>query len=212
LQNLNTVYWNLTPAALVEQIILRQEATISNTGSVVVNTGSHTGRSPNDKFIVNDGITTQEIWWGKFNQAISGEKFRALFLKMRAYLQGKDIFVQDLAAGAEKDYQLPLRVITEKAWTALFAYDLFIRLPAERMVHHIPEFTIFHCPDFHANPSEDGTNSSTLVALDLERKIILISGTSYAGEVKKSIFTVLNFVLPRKGVLPMHCSANVGKN
>ena len=212
LQNLNIVYWNLTPAALVEQVILRHEANITSTGAVVVNTGIHTGRSPNDKFFVQDGPSQDEIWWSKLNQPLTAEKFRGLFFKIRAYLQGKDVFIQDLVAGAEKDYRLPIRLITEKAWTALFAYDLFIRQPTDRLVHHIPEFTIYHCPDFHASSTEDGTNSGTLIALDLDHKIILISGTSYAGEVKKSIFTALNYVLPRKGVLSMHCSANVGQD
>lgn len=210
LYNLRTVYWNQTPSALVEQIILRQEAIMSSTGAVVVNTGKHTGRSPNDKFVIQYTPVDQEIWWGKVNQPMSPERFQLLFQKMRAYLQGKDIFVQDLQAGAHPRHKVPIRVITEKAWAALFAHDLFVRIPSERLGKHKPEFTVIHCPEFFANPEEDGTNSGTVVALDFSRRTVLIAGTSYAGEVKKSIFTAMNYLFPKQGILSMHCSANVG--
>ena len=210
LYNLKAAYWNLTPAALVEQVVLRHEAIVSRTGAVVVNTGKHTGRSPADKFVIrNDNADDEDIWWGKINQPLSAERFKQIFQKFRAYLQGKDVFVQDLQAGAHPDFAVPIRLVTEKAWAALFAYDLFLRLPAEKLAHHVPQFTILHCPGFLTFPEEDGTNSGTLIALDFSKKLILIAGTHYAGEIKKSIFTVMNYLLPHRQVLPMHCSANV---
>jgi phosphoenolpyruvate carboxykinase (ATP) len=211
LTNLKAAYWNLKPAALVEQIILRQEATVSATGSVVVHTGKYTGRSPNDKFVVrNNNVDDRDICWGKINQPIPAESFRQILIKVQAYLQNKEIFIQDLQAGAHPEHQIPIRVITEKAWAALFAYDLFIRLTIDKLSHHRPEFTIFHCPGFILMPEEDRTNTGTLIAIDFTRKIIIIVGTHYAGEIKKSIFTAMNYILPKKNVLSMHCSANIG--
>jgi phosphoenolpyruvate carboxykinase (ATP) len=212
LYNVKSAYWNLTPAALVEQIVLRQEAVISKTGAVVVNTGKHTGRSPGDKFITRNGNRDdQDIFWGKINQPLSPDKFQIIFQKIRAYLQGKDVFIQDLQAGNHPQFQVPIRIITEKAWAALFSYDLFIRLPAEKLVHHLPEFTIIHCPGFLSFPEEDNTHSGTFISLDFSKKLVLIGGTHYAGEIKKSIFTVMNYLLPHQAALPMHCSANVDK-
>jgi len=210
LQNLRTVFWNLPPAGLIEQSILRGESILSRTGAVVVNTGKHTGRSPNDKFVVKHPSLQNQIWWGKVNQPLSPDKFDRLLAKAKAYLQGKDVFIQDLQAGAHPSFSLPIRLISERAWAALFAYNLFLRLPQDQLVHHRPEFTIFHLPDFLASPEEDGTRTGTVIALDLEKKVILITGTSYAGEIKKSVFTVLNYLLPLKGILSMHCSANIG--
>ncbi len=210
LYNLRNIYWNQTPSALVEQIILRQEAILSGTGAVVVNTGRHTGRSPNDKFVIQYPPADPEIWWGKVNQPMAPEKFQLLLQKLRAYLQGKDIFIQDLQAGAHPRHKVPIRVISEKAWASLFAHDLFVRIPSDRLCKHKPEFTVFHCPDFFANQEEDGTHSGTVVALDFSRRIVLIAGTSYAGEIKKSIFTAMNYLFPKQGILSMHCSANVG--
>ncbi len=212
LRNLRSIFWNLTPSALIEKVILFNEAELSNSGAVVVSTGKHTGRSPNDKYIVRVKECEGEIWWGKTNQPLQPEKFNQLLHKARAYLQGKDVFVQDLYAGADPAYRVPIRLITEKAWAALFAHNLFIRVSPEKAVHHRPQYTVFHCPDLQADPLEDSTHSSTIIALDLARKIVLIAGTSYAGEIKKSIFSALNYHLPSKQVLPMHCSANVGKN
>lgn len=209
LQNLRTVYWNLTPASIIEQIIARQEAALSETGAVIVHTGKHTGRSPQDKYIVRNKATENLVHWGKVNQPMEEEQFQVLFTKLRAYLQGRDVFVQDLMAGAHPDHQFPIRLITEKAWAALFAYNLFIRLSEDRLVHHIPRLTVIHCPTFLADPIEDKTRTGTFVALNLEKQIVLIGGTSYAGEIKKSVFSVLNFALPAVDVLPMHCSANV---
>jgi phosphoenolpyruvate carboxykinase (ATP) len=211
LRNLRAIYWNLFPPELVEQIVLRGEGDLAKLGSVVVKTGQHTGRSPNDKFIVQDpAVKSEEIWWGKVNQPLSCEKYDSIYAKMVSYLQGRDVFVQDLVAGAHPGYAVPIRVVSEKAWASLFAHNLFLRLPVDKMQKHIPEYTVLHCPEFQASPSEDGTNSSTFIIVNFSKRMVLIGGTSYAGEIKKSIFTVLNYVNPRRGVLSMHCSANVG--
>lgn len=211
LHNLKTVYWNLFPPELVEQFVRRNEGELGGQGAVVVYTGQHTGRSPNDKFVVRhaDG-TDNDIWWGKTNQPISPEKFENVRQKMLAYLQGRDVFVQDLYAGAHPDFTIPIRIITEKAYAGLFANNLFLRQTADTMGNHVPEWVVMHCPEFQAVPEQDGTRSSTLVLVDFSQHLILIGGTSYAGEIKKSIFTVLNYVYPRKEILSMHCSANVG--
>jgi phosphoenolpyruvate carboxykinase (ATP) len=210
LRNLNNVYWNLSTGSLIEQIIARKEAELSNHGAVLVNTGQHTGRSPNDKFIVQYGTADErDVCWSKINQPITPEKAARIHQKMCAYLQGRDVFVQDMLAGAHPAYHLPIRVVTEHAWHNLFARNLFIRLPQEKLKGHIPQFTVIQCPDFQADPELDGTNTGTFIILDLTKRYILIGGTSYAGEIKKSIFSVLNYLLPRQGILAMHCSANV---
>ena len=211
LMNLGSVFWNLRPPALVEQIIWRKEGILSQNGAVVVYTGSHTGRSPEDKFIVDQGSPgNPPIWWGKVNRPMSPDKAEHLFNKLAAYFQGRDIFVQDMVTGAHPQYRLPIRIITETAWHSLFAYDLFIRLPAEVQASHVPQFTLIYAPDFNGQPEQDGTNTNVFIVLDLIRKLILIGGTAYAGEIKKAVFTIMNYLMPQKGVLPMHCSANVG--
>ena len=210
LTNLNMEYWTLPSPMLVERIVQRQEGQLAHLGPVVVRTGHHTGRSPNDKFIVRTPATEAEIWWGKVNRPMPPEKFERLHLRMGAYFQGRDVYVQDAYAGAHPAYRLPIRVITEYAWHSLFARNLFLRLPTEALAAHVPEFTILDAPRFHAVPEEDGTNSEVFIALNLEQRLILIGGSSYAGEIKKAVFTVMNYLLPRQGVLSMHCSANVG--
>ncbi len=211
LHHLRTVFWNLVPSALVEQAVLRQEGELVSGGALVVNTGKFTGRSPSDKYLSNTrSLEGQMIWWGKINQPLAPERFHQLYMKIRAYLQGRDVFVQDMAVGAHPNYAFPIRVISEKAWASLFAYNLFRRLPPEQLSRHVPQYTILHCPDFEALSEEDGTRSGTVIAIDFERRLILIAGTSYAGEIKKSMFSVMNYELPRRGVLSMHCSANVG--
>ncbi len=212
LKNLNNVYWNLTTPILYEQIIRRREGLLSHLGPVVVRTGSFTGRSPNDKFIVKEPTTEKEIWWGEINRPFSEEKFHQIWLRIQAYLQGNDIFVQDGYAGTDPKYQVPIRVITEYAWHSLFARNMFIRiLDEEKLRKHVPEYTIIVLPKFHAVPELDGTNSEAFILVNFKEKLILIGGTSYAGEIKKSVFTVMNFILPKQNVLSMHCSANVGK-
>lgn len=213
LQNLRTVYWNLVPTELVEQAILRQEGQLTSTGALAVDTGKFTGRSPADKFLAReDSLDDAEMWWGKANQPIAPEKFTLIFQKMKAYLQGRDVFVQDLQVGAHPACHIAVRVISEKAWASLFAYNLFRRLPRKELAHFVPDFTVIHCPDFFSDPGEDSTHSPTVIAIDFDRRLVLIGGTSYAGEVKKGIFSVMNYLLPQRDILSMHCSANVGRH
>lgn len=212
LRNLNMVYWTLPTSALIERVVSRREGVLAHEGATVVRTGNHTGRAPNDKFIVKDGDSASDVWWGSVNRSISPENFDQLYLRMTAYFQGRDIFVQDTTAAAHPKYQMPIRVVTENAWHSLFARNLFIRRQLDELPAHVPEFTVLQAPGFRAIPEIDGTNSDIFIILNLEKRMVLIGGTSYAGEIKKSIFTVLNYLLPKKGVLPMHCSANVGEN
>ncbi len=196
----------------MEKAIQRGEGILAEPGTLVVRTDPHTGRSPNDKFVVDYGEATSDIWWGKVNQPIAPDKFERLHLRVRSFFQGKDVFVLDAAAGAHSEYQLPLRVVSQNAWQTLFARHMFLRLPGDAILGHVPQFTILHAPEAFADPAEDGTNSGTFIAVDFRKNMILIGGTRYGGEIKKSIFTILNYLLPKRGVLPMHCSATVGKN
>jgi phosphoenolpyruvate carboxykinase (ATP) len=212
LHNVGQVYWNPTTAQLYEEVVQRREGWIAHLGPVVVRTGSHTGRSPKDKFIVKHPDSADRVWWSKENPPFDPRRFDVLHRRLTAYLQGRDIFVQDCHAGADPDYRVPVRVITENAWHSLFARNLFRQIhdPGERLDHK-PAFTVINVPRFEAIPELDGTNSGAFIILSFERKLVLIGGTSYAGEIKKSIFTILNFLLPTKNVLSMHCSANVGE-
>jgi phosphoenolpyruvate carboxykinase (ATP) len=211
LHNVARVYWNPSTPHLYEEVVQRREGWISHLGPIVVRTGSHTGRSPHDKFVVRDSASADRVWWGKENRPFEMEKFDSLHRRMSAYLQNKDVFVQDCHAGADERYRLPLRVITEDAWHSLFARNLFRQIhdPGERL-GHVPDFTVINVPRFHAIPELDGTNSEAFILISFERKIVLIGGTSYAGEIKKSVFTLLNYLLPTQNVLSMHCSCNVG--
>lgn len=210
--NVNDVYWNLPTSALYEEAIRRREGIIAHLGPLVVRTGHHTGRSPNDKFTVHEPSSADHIWWGKVNRPFDADRFDDLHRRLVSYLQMKDVFVQDCWAGADPDYRLPVRIITEYAWHSLFARNMFIKGKREDLVSHEPEFTVIDCPRFHAIRDMDGTNSEVFVIINFAKKLVLIGGTSYAGEIKKSIFTVMNYLLPFKGVLPMHCSANYGPN
>ncbi len=210
LRNINIAYWNLGTAQLLERSVQRHEGLFATGGSYVVRTGQFTGRSPKDKFVVRDESTENIVNWGPVNQPMSGEQFRRLYSKMLAYLQGQDLFVHDCLAGADPEFTLPVRVITQRAWHCLFARQLFIRPRPDTLEDHVPEFTVFFVPGFHADPAEDGTNSENAIVINFSRKVVLIAGTSYAGELKKSIFTVLNHTLPDRDVLPMHCAANMG--
>ncbi|KPK95687.1 phosphoenolpyruvate carboxykinase [ATP] [bacterium SM23_31] len=212
LTNLGNVYWNLSTPALYEEIVRRREGHVAHLGPIIVRTGHHTGRSPNDKFIVKEPGSEGKIWWGKVNHPFDPEKFDALHKRLLSYFEGKDIFVQDCYAGADPDYRVPIRVINEDAWHNLFARNMFIRITdTEELQEHVPEFVIFHAPRFYALPSADETNSEVFVVVNFAKKLILIGGTSYAGEVKKAVFSVLNYLLPIKDVLSMHCSANIGR-
>jgi phosphoenolpyruvate carboxykinase (ATP) len=210
--NVNNVYWNLSTPSLVEEAIRRREGRLAHLGPLVVRTGQHTGRAPNDKFIVREPSCSDKVWWGKVNRPLQPDQFDRLYRRLLAYLQGKDLFVQDCAAGADPVYRLPIRVITETAWHNLFARDMFIRLEHEQIAKHVPQFTVINAPNFHADPEVDGTRSEVFVVIHFGRGLVLIGGTQYAGEIKKSIFTVLNYLLPQQNVLSMHSSANIGTN
>jgi phosphoenolpyruvate carboxykinase (ATP) len=210
LQNLNMEYWTLPTPALIERVVSRREGVLAHEGAVVVRTGNHTGRAANDKFIVKDEETAQKVAWNKINRPLSPEHFDKLHLRMTAYFQGRDVFVQDTSVSAHPDYCMPIRIITENAWHSLFARNLFIRVPADRLAEHVPVFTVIHAPGFRAIPEIDGTNSDIFIVINFSRRMVLIGGTSYAGEIKKSIFTILNYLLPQQDVLSMHCSANIG--
>jgi phosphoenolpyruvate carboxykinase (ATP) len=209
--NVSRVYWNLTTPSLYEEAVRRREGLVAHAGPLVCRTGHHTGRSPNDKLVVKDASTADRVWWGSVNRPMTGEHFDALHRHMLAFLQGKELFVQDCYAGADPAYRLPIRVITEYAWHSLFARHLFIpERDRSRREHHQPEFTVIDMPRFHADPAVHGTNSEVFIVIHFAKGLVLIGGTSYAGEIKKSIFTVMNYLLPMRGVMPMHCSANVG--
>ena len=206
----HAVHANLTAPALTEAAIQRREGTLSADGALMVRTGQHTGRSAQDKFVVDEPSTTAEVWWGSVNKKLAVEKFALLTGRVRAYLQGQELFTQDLYAGADPAHRIRVRLVTTQAWSALFARNMFIRPDEAELAGFEPDYVIMHAPQFQADPAIDGVRSATAVALSFEQKLIVICGTEYAGEIKKSIFTVMNWKLPPKGVLPMHCSANIG--
>lgn len=203
-------HWNLGVEALYEHAIRNRDGVMADGGALLCETGHHTGRSPKDKFIVRDHITEADVNWGDVNQPMEAAAFDRLLHRAQAYLQNREVYVQDLYAGADVDHRLNVRVVTEQAWHNLFARNMFIRPRRGQQRDFTPDFTIIQAPGFQADPNIDGTRSSTVIALNLDRKIILIAGTSYAGEIKKSIFSLMNHLLPAKGVMPMHCSANIG--
>ena len=213
LTNLNKVYWNLPIEALYEEAVFRNEGKITRQGPLIVNTGKHTARAANDKFVVRESSTEAHVWWGQYNRPYSPEKFNDLFNRVQGFLQGRDMFVQDCYAGADPDYRLPVRIITEYAWHSMFARNMFIS-PAtnQEFRRHIPEFTVIAVPSFKAFPQIDGTPTNTVIVISFEQKLCIIGNTGYAGEIKKSIFTIMNYLLPLQGVMTMHCSANVGNN
>ncbi len=205
-----SVYWNLTAAVLYEHALQRGEGMLAAEGPLVCRTGQHTGRSPNDKFFVKEPSSEAHIHWGKVNRPLAPEHFAVLRADVVAHLGNKDLFVQNLHAGADPAYRLPVRMVSEYAWHSLFVRNLFIVPTAGELAHHTPEWTVICAPTFKADPAKHGTRSDCVIAVNIAAKEVIIGGTSYAGENKKSIFTVLNYVLPLKGVLPMHCSANIG--
>ena len=203
------IYANLSPAELTELAVRRGEALLSDMGALTATTGSRTGRSPKDKFTVKEGHAIDRVDWTS-NQPLEPAAFARIRDLVRAYLQSRDLFVFDGYAGADPRYRLSLRVVTEKAWHSLFARCLFLRPKPEELTGFVPEWTVLHAADFHASPTLDGTNSEVVVAINFEQRLVVAGGTHYAGEIKKAIFSVLNYLLPQKGVFPMHCSANVG--
>jgi len=208
--NLRLAYWNLTTEALFEEAVFRGEGVTSAGGPFVVNTGKHTARSVNDKFVVRHVDSENNIWWGVYNRPFDIEKFDALHTRLLGYLQGKDVFVQDLYAGADEEYRLPVRIVTEFAWQSMFMRNMLIKPQSlEEYKRFVPEFTILAAPGFKATPAIDNTNSETFIVLNFEKKLAIVGNTAYAGELKKSVFSLLNYLLPLDGVLSMHCSANV---
>ncbi|HEX7388476.1 MAG TPA: phosphoenolpyruvate carboxykinase [Acidiphilium sp.] len=203
---------NLTPPGLVTHALRRGEAKLSADGGLLVQTGVHTGRSAADKFVVDEPGTNRDIWWGKVNQKLSAAHFAMYKGRVQAYLQNREVFTQDLFAGADPKNRLRVRLVTTNAWQALFARNMFIRPKPGELAGFEPDYVILHAPDFEADPAIDGVRTSTAIALSFAERMIVIAGTKYAGEIKKSIFTVMNWLLPERGVMPMHCSANIGKN
>ena len=205
------VCWNLPPAALYEDALKAGEGALAENGALVCMTGQHTGRAPTDKFLVQEPSTRRDIWWGPINQPISEAQFNALHHRIIEHFRNRKVYVRDMFAGADEATRIPIRVVNETAWHNLFACQLFIRPQPGSTGAHAPQFTILHAPSCFADPATDGTRSGTFVVIHFPKQLILIGGTAYAGEIKKSVFTVMNYLLPRAGVLSMHCSANVGE-
>ena len=205
-----SVYWNLNTPALYEEAIQREEGRMAAGGALVVETGERTGRSANDKFMVRNATSENTVWWGKVNVPMQQDKFDGLLARFQKHFDNNDVFVQDLWGGSDEKNRVAVRVITETAWHNLFARTMLIEPTDDELKTFAPDFTILHAPSFKADPAVDGTNSETVIAVDLEKKFVLIGGTQYAGEIKKSVFSILNYLLPDQGVMPMHCSANIG--
>ncbi len=204
------VHHNLSVPALYEAAVRRDEGVIAAGGPLVVRTGVHTGRSPKDKFVVDEGASRDKIWWGEVNRPISEERYEALREKVIGHLAKRETFVKDAYVGADPGHRRSVRVTTETAWASLFAHNLFIRPSREELARFKPDFTIYDAPSLEADPGTDGTRTSTFILVHLTRREVLIGGTAYAGEIKKSVFTVMNYLMPDEGVLPMHSSVNVG--
>jgi phosphoenolpyruvate carboxykinase (ATP) len=203
------LFWNLPPARLVSDALARNEAQLTSTGALAATTGKFTGRSPNDKFFVDYPEFHDSLHWGKNNQGLAPESYMQLREDVLRWLHGRELYVQDVHAGADVAHRLRVRVVTEQAWHSLFARNMFIRPSRAEQIDFRPDWTVLQVPSFTADPERHGTNSGTVIAVDLVHRLVLIAGTAYAGEIKKSIFTVLNYLLPEQDVLPMHCSANV---
>ncbi len=211
LTNLYAVYWNLPESALYEEIVFRNEGKVVHEGPVVVHTGKHTARAAQDKFVVRESSTEDKIWWGVYNRPFSREKFNSAMQRVQAYCQDEELFVQDCYAGADPDYRLKVRIITEKAWHSLFARNMFLPVGDQaELKRFIPDFTVMGLDGFKVDPKIDGTRTETAIILNFDQRVALICNSLYGGEIKKSVFTVLNFLLTFEDVLPMHCSANVG--
>jgi phosphoenolpyruvate carboxykinase (ATP) len=205
------VHWNLSPAALYEEALRRGEAALAAEGPLVARTGQHTGRSPNDKFVVKEPVSEQHVHWGNVNRPIDEAKFDALHRDLMAYLQDKELFALDAWAGQDPKFRLPIRVVNEFAWHNAFARNMFIpEDDAAKRAAHEPQYTVINAPKFKADPAKHGSRSDVAIFVHFGRRLVLIVGTEYAGETKKSVFSILNYTLPLQGVMPMHCSANIG--
>jgi phosphoenolpyruvate carboxykinase (ATP) len=213
LQDVGKVNWNQSVPELYEEAIQKGEGQLAHLGPLVISTGVHTGRSANDKYIVDEPASRDTVWWGKVNIGFPEDRFEALFNRMTSYLSGSNVYAQDCYAGADPHYRYPVRIITTYAWHSIFARNMFIPpMDQEAVRRFVPEITVLHCPDFLADVKVDGTRSPTFIIINIKRKLIIIGGTSYAGEIKKSVFSTLNYLLPGREVMPMHCSANVSKS
>lgn len=213
ISNINHEYWNLSPEELTNMSIQMGEGVITDSGSLAINTGKFTGRSPKDRFIVADEKTNDTVWWGDINIKFDASKYDLLYKKVTGYFEGRDVFVRDAYVCANPNYKVKLRVITELPWQNIFAYNMFLRLKDEEILNFDPEWTIIAASGFQANPEEDGTRQGNFSIINFSKKQILIGGTGYTGEIKKGVFSVLNFILPHESdVLSMHCSANIGEN
>lgn len=211
LKNLATAFWNLSPAELVEETIALEQGSLTSTGAIAIDTGEFTGRSPKDKFIVKDSNTENSVWWSQFNIPFESAKFDRLFQRMQAYLTGREVYVRDAYVCADPRYRMNVRVVTEYPWSNMFAYNMFMRPSKDELKTIQPDWHVICVPGFMADAEMDGTRQHNFAVIDFTKKMAIIGGTGYTGEIKKGIFTVLNYVLPHeKGVLPMHCSANVG--
>ncbi|MDC0081446.1 phosphoenolpyruvate carboxykinase [Emcibacteraceae bacterium] len=207
-----TIHWNYGTELLYEHTIKADLGVISKGGALVVETGVHTGRSANDKFMVDEPSSRDNIWWGKVNSSISEENFNKIEAQILSYLNERNLYVQDLYGGTDPVHRINVRAISPSPWHSLFIRNLLVRPEALDLMNFAPDFTILHAPEMKVNPAEVGTNSETVITINIARKLVLIAGTSYAGEMKKSVFSILNYLLPEKGIMPMHCSANIGKN
>jgi phosphoenolpyruvate carboxykinase (ATP) len=210
LKNSPRALHNPTTSLLYEEAIRNGEGMVTHLGPLAVNTGKHTGRAVGDRFIVQEPSSEGKIWWGKVNKPFDTDLFDALYVRVQDYLKNKKLYIQDCFCGADTMYRLPVRVITETAWHSMFARNMFLRPTAEELKTHRAEFTVIHAPKFQAVPERDGTRSEAFIIINFARKLVLIGGTAYAGEIKKSIFSIMNYLLPQKQVMPMHCSANLG--
>lgn len=213
LKNVANAYWNLSPAELTEETLLNGQGLLTNTGALAIDTGEFTGRSPKDKFTVCDDITKDTVWWGDINKKFDPDKFDRLYERMQAYLANRDVYVRDAIACADENYALNIRVVNEYPWSNMFVSNMFVRPTADQIKNFEPEWNIINAPGFMADPEIDGTRQHNFAIVNFTRKMILIGGTGYTGEIKKGVFSVLNFILPHdRDVLSMHCSANVGKD
>lgn len=213
LSGLGQQFWNLSPSELIEDCVITGDGMLTDTGALAIDTGEFTGRSPKDRFIVRDEITEKAVWWGDVNIGFSSERFDALYTRMKSFLVEKDVYVRDTYACADEKFRLNIRVVSEFAWSNLFAYNMFLRPTNDEIQNFIPDWYIVCIPSFKADPAIDGTRQHNFAVLNFTKKMILIGGTGYTGEIKKGIFSALNFLLPHeKNVLSMHCSANIGQN
>ena len=211
LNNVERAHWNLGTPELFERALQRAEGQLTKHGAFIALTGEHTGRSPNDRFVVDEPTTRDDIWWGDVNKPISVKHFNQLHEKMLSYLNGCEVFIHNCYAGADMANRIKVRVITENAWHNLFARNMFIQPSADELDNFEPDFTVLQAPSVTADPAVDGTTSPTFILVNLAERIILVGGSAYAGEIKKSIFSIMNYLMPPREILPMHCSANIGR-